>query len=105
MRAVVIEAERQVAVLDVPDPVIVESDDAILEVSSTAICGSDLHFYWNEFGGCEGIRPGHEFIGTVLAVGHDVGRLRVCDRVLANPLFGCGRCPGPAGWAWSRPGW
>jgi alcohol dehydrogenase len=94
MRAVVFEGNEQVSVQTVPDPVINAADSAIVEIDKTSICGSDLHFYWGEFGSAAGIRPGHEFIGTVAGVGGDVEKIHVGDRVMVMALYGCGHCPG-----------
>jgi threonine dehydrogenase-like Zn-dependent dehydrogenase len=63
-----------------------------VEVDQTSICGSDLHFYWGDFGDFSGVRPGREFLGTVVAVGKDVTRLRVGDRAINMALYGCGHC-------------
>ncbi len=77
----------------VPDPQIINSRDAIVRVTSTAICGSDLHIY-------DGYIPsmmrgdilGHEFMGEVVEVGADVKELRVGDRIV-NPFpIACGQC-------------
>lgn len=92
MKAVVFEGEREIAVRDFPEPVLFDGRSAIVEVEQTSICGSDLHLYWGEFGDARGVRPGHEFIGTVVAVGTDVTGLRVGDRVMAMALYGCGSC-------------
>jgi threonine dehydrogenase-like Zn-dependent dehydrogenase len=96
MRAVVFEGERKVGVHDVAEPVITDARSAIVEVEQTSICGSDLHFYWGEFPGMTGVRPGHEFIGTVVALGAQVETISVGDRVMAMALYGCGECAGCA---------
>ncbi len=92
MKAVVFEGERKVAVRDFPDPVLFDEQSAIVKVDQTSICGSDLHFYWGDFGDFSEVRPGHEFLGNVVAVGKDVTRLRVGDRVINMALYGCGHC-------------
>lgn len=92
MKAVVVEGVRRVAVCDFPDPVLFDERSAIVEVEQTSICGSDLHFYWGDFGDSRGVRPGHEFIGTVVATGDAVTGLRVGDRVMDMALYGCGSC-------------
>jgi alcohol dehydrogenase len=92
MKAVVFEGERKVAVCDFPDPALFDERSAIVEVEQTSICGSDLHFYWGDFGDFSGVRPGHEFIGTVVATGKEVTHLRVGDRVMNMALYGCGDC-------------
>src|SRR5688500_5210578 len=91
MRAVVLEGERKVSVTDVPDPGLPGPDGAIVRVDRTAICGSDLHLYHAQ-SGFEGMRLGHEFIGTVEEAGPDVRTLAKGDRVLVSGVIGCGRC-------------
>jgi len=84
---------RRVDVLDVPEPKILNQRDAIVRVTSTAICGSDLHLY-NGF-----VQPmkkgdvlGHEFMGEVVDVGKDVSNLTVGDRVVVPFTIACGNC-------------
>jgi threonine dehydrogenase-like Zn-dependent dehydrogenase len=93
MKATCWMGKRKVEVRDVPDPKILNQTDAIIEVSSTAICGSDLHLY-NGF-----VKPmkkgdilGHEFMGEVVEVGREVRRVRVGDRVVVPFAIACGRC-------------
>ncbi|MGW9211207.1 zinc-binding dehydrogenase [Embleya sp. NPDC055664] len=93
MRAVVVNGTRDVSVEKVADPVLAGPDGAIVQVTASALCGSDLHFYEGEFPAV-GLRPGHEVVGTVIEIGADVGRIAVGDRVLVSPVIGCGRCPG-----------
>ena len=93
MRAVTWQGPRHVEARDVPDPVLVEDTDAIVQVSATAICGSDLHLY-------EVLAPylargdilGHEAMGTVVEVGRAVERVRPGDRVVIPFNIACGRC-------------
>ena len=93
MRAVCWEGKEDVRVETVPDPRIVNPRDAIIRVTSTAICGSDLHIY-------DGFIPsmqrgdvlGHEFMGEVVEVGRDQSRLRVGDRVVVPFTIACGAC-------------
>jgi len=93
MRAVVWEAPTKVGVHDVPDPQILNSRDVIVEVTSTAICGSDLHLY---DGYIPTVMPGdvlgHEFMGEVVEVGSDVHNLQVGDRVVVPFPIACGAC-------------
>ena len=92
MKAARIHGPRNVAYDTVDDPVIVNSRDAILKVTATAICGSDLHIY---SGGLPQPRPmtlGHEFMGIVEEVGSDVGNLRKGDRVVVPFPIACGTC-------------
>jgi threonine dehydrogenase-like Zn-dependent dehydrogenase len=93
MRAVCWHAPRDIRVDTVPDPAILNPRDAIVRVTSTAICGSDLHLY-------NGFIPtmragdvlGHEFMGEVVDVGAGVGSLRRGDRVVVPFPIACGAC-------------
>jgi threonine dehydrogenase-like Zn-dependent dehydrogenase len=93
MKAVCWEAPTKVGVHTVPDPTMMSPRDAIVKVSSTAICGSDLHLY-------DGYIPamvpgdilGHEFMGEVVEVGPGVGNLEVGDRVVVPFPIACGSC-------------
>jgi threonine dehydrogenase-like Zn-dependent dehydrogenase len=91
MRATILEGERAVVVGDVPDPTLPGPDGAIVKVDATAICGSDLHFY-HATSGFEGVRLGHEFIGTIEEVGPEVRTVKAGDRVLVSGVIGCGHC-------------
>ena len=85
--------KRDVQVVDVPEPDILNSHDAIVKVSSTAICGSDLHLY-------NGLVPtmekgdilGHEFMGEVVETGREVKKLKTGDRVVVAFPISCGSC-------------
>jgi threonine dehydrogenase-like Zn-dependent dehydrogenase len=93
MRAVTWQGRRHVSVDDVPDPVIKEPTDAIIRVTSTNICGSDLHLY--EVLGAfmtPGDILGHEAMGVVEAVGREAGDLQVGDRVVIPFNISCGHC-------------
>ncbi|GAB7192190.1 zinc-dependent alcohol dehydrogenase [Kineococcus sp. NUM-3379] len=93
MRAVTWQGTRSVEVREVPDPRVVEPTDAVVRITSTAICGSDLHLY--EVLGpfmAKGDVVGHEPMGIVEAVGPAVGNLRVGDRVVVPFNISCGRC-------------
>lgn len=93
MKALTWQSKSTVDVKDVPDPVIEAPTDAIVRVTSTAICGSDLHLY-------TALAPylaagdilGHEFMGIVEEVGGDTGDLRVGDRVVVPFNISCGHC-------------
>jgi threonine dehydrogenase-like Zn-dependent dehydrogenase len=78
---------------DVPDPKILNDRDAIVRVTSTAICGSDLHLY-NGFVPTmmKGDILGHEFMGEVMEVGKAVKNLKVGDRVVVPFAISCGQC-------------
>jgi threonine dehydrogenase-like Zn-dependent dehydrogenase len=85
--------KRDVRVANVPDPVLLNPRDAIVRVTSTAICGSDLHLY-------DGVIPemssgdilGHEFMGEVVEVGSGVSTISVGDRVIVPFAIACGSC-------------
>jgi len=93
MRANCWHGKKSVQVEEVPDPKILNARDAIVRVTSTAICGSDLHLY-------NGFIPtmksgdilGHEFMGEVVEKGSGVGNLNVGDRVVVPFPIACGHC-------------
>jgi threonine dehydrogenase-like Zn-dependent dehydrogenase len=93
MKAVVFEGREKVAVQSFPDPELGTKESVIVQVEKTSICGSDLHPY-REDGGISsvGLRPGHEFIGTIVDAGSGVTRFKKEDRVIVSPVFGCGAC-------------
>ena len=93
MRATCWYGAKDVRVENVPDPKILNRHDAIIRVSSTAICGSDLHLY-NGFIPTmqKGDILGHEFMGEVVEVGPDVEKLKVGDRVVVPFPISCGSC-------------
>jgi threonine dehydrogenase-like Zn-dependent dehydrogenase len=84
---------KTVRVQDVPDPKILNARDAIVRITSTAICGSDLHLY-NGFVPTmkRGDILGHEFMGEVVEVGKGVNNLAVGDRVVVPFPIACGHC-------------
>ncbi len=93
MRAVTWHGKRDVRVSDVSDPAIIDPTDAIIRITSTGICGSDLHLY--EVLGAfidPGDILGHEPMGVVQEVGRDVARLSVGDRVVVPFNVSCGTC-------------
>src|SRR5688500_11391057 len=84
---------KRVEVEEVPDPTILNPRDAIVRITSTAICGSDLHLY-NGFmpGMARGDIIGHEFMGEVVETGRAVKNLKVGDRVVVPFPISCGNC-------------
>ena len=93
MRASCWRGKQKVRVETVPDPSILSPTDAIVKVTSTAICGSDLHLYNGFVPTMEsGDVLGHEFMGEVVEVGGDVKKLRTGDRVVVPFPISCGRC-------------
>ena len=93
MRATCWHGKRDMRVDDVPEPKILNPRDAIVKITSTAICGSDLHLY-NGFIPTlkKGDILGHEFMGEVVDVGRDVHNLTVGDRVVVPFPIACGAC-------------
>ncbi|MDQ1573710.1 MAG: hypothetical protein QOH44_1269, partial [Actinomycetota bacterium] len=93
MRALTYQGKRSLSVETVPDPVIVEPTDAIVRITSTAICGSDLHLY-ELFGPFldRGDILGHEPMGIVEEVGSGVRGIAVGDRVVVTFNIACGHC-------------
>ncbi|WP_253950400.1 alcohol dehydrogenase catalytic domain-containing protein, partial [Methylibium sp. T29] len=93
MRAVVYKSPGHVEVSDVPEPHIVESTDAIVKVTHTGICGTDLHVVKGDFPGiAPGAVVGHEFVGEVVEVGRAVRRIRLGDKVMSSDFTACGQC-------------
>jgi threonine dehydrogenase-like Zn-dependent dehydrogenase len=93
MRAVCWEGKKDVRVQTVPDPTILNPRDAIVRVTSTAICGSDLHLYNGRIPTLEaGDILGHEFMGEVVETGRAVTNLRRGDRVVVPFDIACGNC-------------
>ncbi|HEX6486137.1 MAG TPA: alcohol dehydrogenase catalytic domain-containing protein, partial [Nocardioidaceae bacterium] len=93
MKAVTWHGRRDMRVEEVPDPTIKEADDAIIKITWTGLCGSDLHLY-------ETLGPfmtpgdvvGHEPMGIVQEVGPDVTNLKTGDRVVVPFNVCCGSC-------------
>jgi 2-desacetyl-2-hydroxyethyl bacteriochlorophyllide A dehydrogenase len=92
MRAVTFQAPGEVQVTDVPEPEISDAGDAIVGIEATGVCGSDLHIYHGRVQIEPGFTIGHEYVGTVLAVGDAVRNVAVGDRVLGCFQTACGRC-------------
>ncbi|MBU7584289.1 MAG: glutathione-dependent formaldehyde dehydrogenase [Nostoc sp. TH1S01] len=93
MKAVCWHGANEVRVETVPDPKIINPRDAIIKITSTAICGSDLHIY-------DGYIPtmqkgdilGHEFMGEVVELGSEVKNVKIGDRVVVPFTISCGNC-------------
>jgi threonine dehydrogenase-like Zn-dependent dehydrogenase len=93
MKAVCWQGTNKVEVETVPDPQIINPRDAIVKITSTAICGSDLHLY-------DGYNPtmekgdilGHEFMGEIVALGKGVKNKQIGDRVVVPFTISCGNC-------------
>ncbi|HKP45389.1 MAG TPA: alcohol dehydrogenase catalytic domain-containing protein, partial [Pyrinomonadaceae bacterium] len=93
MKALCWYGKYDVRVENVPDPKILNPRDAIIRITTTAICGSDLHLY-------DGYIPtmqkgdilGHEFMGEVVELGNAVTNLKIGDRVVVPFTISCGKC-------------
>jgi 2-desacetyl-2-hydroxyethyl bacteriochlorophyllide A dehydrogenase len=92
MKAVVLKAPHKVEVEDVPIPGISEPADLLLKVERTAICGTDLHPYEGRLELESDIILGHEFLGTVEAVGGAVTQFAPGDRLVSSCVVSCGSC-------------
>src|SRR5690554_4440027 len=93
MRALTYHGSHDVRVETVPDPTILEDDDIILRVTSTAICGSDLHLYRGSIPQVkEGDIFGHEFLGEVVETGRGVTAVSKGERVIVPFVIACGSC-------------
>jgi glutathione-independent formaldehyde dehydrogenase len=119
MRAVVLEGRQEVSVRTVEDAELSAPTDALMRVTSTAVCGTDLHFYEGRMGAEAGMVIGHEPLGVVEEVGAAVVAVRKGDRVVVPTHICCGFCrscvhghsgacltvnPGNAGGAYGYPG-
>lgn len=94
MRSVLIDAPGHIYLGTRPDPVLPGPDGAIIKISASAICGSDLHFYDGDYPLTEPLALGHEAIGTVVEAGPQVRTVAVGDTVLVSSVSGCGICDG-----------
>ncbi|HEX8865248.1 MAG TPA: glutathione-independent formaldehyde dehydrogenase [Lentzea sp.] len=92
MKAVVYKEPYKVAVEEVPDPQLQHPDDVIVRITSTAICGSDLHMYEGRTAADPGIVFGHENLGVVEQVGDGVTAVKQGDRVVMPFNVACGFC-------------
>ena len=110
MKALVYHGPGNKAWEQVPDPVVIDSTDAIVRVEATTICGTDLHILKGDLPAVtDGRILGHEAVGTVIEVGSAVRRVRVGDRVLVSCITSCGTCrycrEGHAGQCLGGGGW
>ncbi|MCX8031957.1 MAG: alcohol dehydrogenase catalytic domain-containing protein [Thermoleophilia bacterium] len=93
MRAVVYEGPGDIRLKEVPEPEILDPEDAIVRVTTASICGSDLHIMHGLLPKMEpGRIIGHEFVGVVHKVGDQVKRFKPGDRVVGPAAVWCGRC-------------
>lgn len=92
MRALVLHGDGDVRVDQVDDPTPDALTGAVVRITHTAICGSDLHLFHGQ-NQAYPLRPGHELVGEVVEVGSGVERFSPGDQVLVAGVIGCGRCP------------
>ncbi|MDJ1138491.1 glutathione-independent formaldehyde dehydrogenase [Streptomyces iconiensis] len=92
MRAVVFEGTRAVSVREVPDPELERPTDVVVRVTSSAVCGTDLHMYDGRIGAEPGLVLGHEPVGVVERAGDAVTAVSVGDRVVLPTHLYCGVC-------------
>ncbi|MFC4533419.1 zinc-dependent alcohol dehydrogenase [Sphaerisporangium dianthi] len=93
MRALCWQGVNDLSVERVPDPRIVNAQDAIVKVDLTTTCGSDLHLLGGYIPAMRaGDVIGHEFLGEIVEVGTEVRRHKIGDRVVVASIIGCGRC-------------
>src|SRR3954468_21826080 len=91
MRAARLESIGHMVLRDVPTPV-PGPGDLLVRVEATGICGSDRHMFRGEYPTALPVTLGHEFCGIVEAAGEMVERVRVGDRITADPNIACGYC-------------
>lgn len=92
MKAAVFHKMGHISVDTVPDPIIEQDDDAIIRITSTAICGSDLHIYDGFVPQLKDMVLGHEFMGVIEDIGKGVTNLKKGDRVVVPFVIACGNC-------------
>ena len=92
MKALVYNDPRDVNVVEVPDAKIERSTDVLVKITTTNICGSDLHMYEGRTDVESGKILGHENLGVVIEVGEAVDRIKVGDRVCLPFNIACGFC-------------
>jgi len=91
MKSISIQRPNEISVLerDVPEP---GPGELMIQVQASGICGTDLHIFRGEYMGKYPVIPGHEFSGVVAAVGSQITRFRVRDRVAVEPNIACDNC-------------
>ncbi len=92
MKGIVYHGKEDFRVDEVPDPGLLQDEDAIVRIEKTAICGSDLHMWHADTMDVPGFLMGHEFGGVVEDVGPGVSRFAKGDRVIVSCTAGCGHC-------------
>ena len=92
MKAVTFQGTKDIQVKEVPDPLLEKRDDIIVRITSTAICGSDLHIYQGALPARKDYVIGHEPMGIVEEVGSEVTKVKKGDRVVLPFNVSCGDC-------------
>ena len=92
MRAVTFQGPGEIRIDEKPDPEVSDPGEALVRVSATGVCGSDLHIYHGRVQIEPGFTIGHEYVGVVEAVGDDVTTVKPGDRVLGTYCTACGNC-------------
>lgn len=92
MKALVYQGPRDVRIMQVPDASIQEATDVLVQITTTNICGSDLHMYEGRTNVEQGKVLGHENLGRVIEVGPAVRRVKVGDMVCLPFNISCGFC-------------
>jgi L-iditol 2-dehydrogenase len=96
MKACKLTGIRQLQMMDVPDPQIVNRDDVLIRMKTVGVCGSDVHYFETGRIGSQVVQypfaVGHEGAGVVVAVGSAVTRVKPGDRIAIEPAMPCGAC-------------
>jgi threonine dehydrogenase-like Zn-dependent dehydrogenase len=94
MMACVYDGKKDLSMKQVPVPLVSDPEDAIIKITATTICGSDLHLYHGEVpkNQMKGYILGHEAVGIVDDVGSEVKNFKKGDRVVVSPIVACGKC-------------
>ena len=96
MKAFQLTGIREMELREVPDPVIAQPTDVVIQLGAVGVCGSDIHYFSTGRIGSQVVEypfaVGHECAGTVAEVGAQVSRVKVGDRVAIEPAMPCGRC-------------
>ncbi len=91
MQAIVFQSPGNISIEQVKDPVC-ETNDVVIQISQSGICGTDLHIYHDEFHSKFPLIAGHEFGGVIVEAGKAVTSLKCGDRVVVDPNLYCGEC-------------
>src|SRR5438309_11783430 len=92
MRALIFRGPMEVRLEEIAKPTLAGPDEALVRVTTGAICGSDLHLYHQRIPIQAGAILGHEFVGVVEEIGDHVTRVKAGDRVVACFFTWCGHC-------------